>query len=175
MDNLLIDISKDYHEGGYCNVANLVGYDNIVFKQFCSKKKAKEALEYQKILAQYDFAPNVYGEICKLDYSPVSWLSFTNEKSSWGFITEKALPVNHTKKTMILLQDLVENIATKTKLKFWDCHWYNIGFVRRGRHKKLVCIDTGKESFNGYSNAWGNPDPGPKCSYCNTYECKCEE
>ena len=37
----------------------------------------------------------------------------------------------------------------------------NIGLIKR-RKKKLVCIDTGKESFSGYSNAWGYLDPGPK-------------
>jgi hypothetical protein len=173
MSNLLIDLSKEYYEGGYCNVSHIVGHKNMVFKQFCSKQKATEALKYHKILSKYDLAPKIYSNISKLEYAPCSCISL-EEQSSWGYVTEKALPVNHTKKTMILLQNLVENIAIKTKLKFWDCHWYNIGFVKRGRSKKLVCIDTGKESFSGYSNAWGNPDPGPKCSYCNTYECQCE-
>lgn len=175
MSNLLIDLSKEYYEGGYCNVAHLVGHESLVFKEFVSKKKANEALKNQQVLTKYGLAPKVYSAVCKLDYSPISYASFTNEKSSWGYVTEKAFPVNHTQKTMVLLQELVENIAIKTKLKFWDCHWYNIGWVKRGRSKKLVCIDTGQESFNGYSNAWGNPDPGPKCSYCDTYNCNCEE
>jgi hypothetical protein len=174
MNNLLIDLSKEYYEGGYCNVAHLVGYESLVFKQFVSKKKATEALKYHKILSKYDLAPKIYSNICKLEYGPCSYISL-DEQSSWGYVTEKATPVNHDNKTMILLQDLVEKIQEKTKFKFWDCHWYNIGFVKRGKRKKLVCIDTGKESFTGYSNAWGNPDPGPKCSYCNTYNCKCEE
>ena len=61
----------------------------------------------------------------------------------------------------------------KTGLKFWDCHWYNIGTVKRGRKNKVVCIDTGKESFDGDSNAWGFAEPGPKCCYCEKYQCKC--
>ena len=73
------------------------------------------------------------------------------------------------------IQSLVEDIREKTGLKFWDCHWYNVGLVNRNNRAKLVCIDTGKESFNGVSNAWGFADPGPKCCYCNTYQCKCSE
>jgi len=40
-------------------------------------------------------------------------------------------------------------------------------------HNETICIDTGKESFDGNSNAWANPDPGPRCSYCEEYECNC--
>ena len=61
----------------------------------------------------------------------------------------------------------------KTGLKFWDCHWYNVGLVKRGKVKKVVCIDTGKESFNGMANAWGYNTPGPQCGYCNEYQCNC--
>jgi len=175
MNNLLIDLAKGYSEGGYCNVTNLIGHKNKVFKEFGSKKKAAEAIKYQKILAKYDLAPKVYGNICKLQYA-LSKNLYLTEKSSWGYVTEKAIPIKKpNKKIIFLLQDLVETITIKTKLKFWDCHWYNIGFIKRGKNKKLVCIDTGKESFDGYSNAWGNPDPGPKCSYCNSYNCKCED
>jgi hypothetical protein len=73
------------------------------------------------------------------------------------------------------IQSLVEEIYQKTGLKFWDCHWYNVGTVKRHNKRKVVCIDTGKESFDGDSNAWGFADPGPKCSYCNRYKCKCED
>jgi hypothetical protein len=172
MSNLLIDLSKDHAQGGFCNVHEIVGHKDIVFKEFGNKKTAIESYKYQKLLTRFDLAPKIYSKICKLDYAPYGFYSI-DEPSSWGYVTEKALPVNHTKKTMVLLQELVENIAIKTKLKFWDCHWYNIGFLKRGRSKKLVCIDTGKESFSGYSNAWGGSTPGPKCGYCNYYQCKC--
>lgn len=175
MSHLLIDLSKDCDEGGYCSVASIIDNKDIVFKQFCSKNKAQEALKYQKILAKYDLAPKIYSEICKLRYSNFNGLSLIDKKSSWGYVTERAMKVSHSKKNMILVQNLVDDIRYAVKLKFWDCHWYNVGFIKRGKFKKLVCIDTGKESFDGYSNAWGNPDPGPLCSYCNTYKCNCEE
>ena len=73
------------------------------------------------------------------------------------------------------IQDLVDEIKEKTGLKFWDCHWYNVGTVVRNKKKKVVCIDTGKESFDGNANAWGFADPGPKCGYCLKYQCKCPE
>jgi hypothetical protein len=172
--NLLIDLSKDYYEGGYCDVASIVGHKHIVFKQFSSKKKANEVLKYQKILARHDLAPKIYSDLCRLNFADLNGWKPDNA-SDWGYITEKASPIKQNKQSMILLQNLVEAISIKTKLKFWDCHWYNVGFVKRNKAKKLVCLDTGKESFDGYSNAWGNPDPGPKCSYCSKYMCKCEE
>jgi hypothetical protein len=174
MSNLLIDLSKDYCQGGFCSVFRILGREDIVFKQFDSKKTATESYKNQLILSRFDLAPKIHSKICRLNYAPYGFYS-VDEPSLWGYVVEKANPVNHTKITMKKLQILVESIAEKTSLKFWDCHWYNVGSVKRGKTKKLVCIDTGKESFSGYSNAWGNPDPGPKCSYCNTYECKCED
>ena len=174
MNKFLIDISKDCKQGGYCNVLNIINHENLVFKQFDYKKNAKEAYKYQAILAQFDLAPKIHSDICKLEFAPLGTIAF-KDKSLWGFVTEKAEPIDDNNQNMILIQDLVEHIAVKADLKFWDCHWYNVGLVKRGKKKKLVCIDTGKESFDGYSNAWGNPDPGPKCSYCDTYICKCEE
>ena len=67
------------------------------------------------------------------------------------------------------LENLVNKIREKTGLKFWDCHWTNVGYT----NNRLVCIDTGKESFTPYCNAWGFIEPGPKCPYCNDYQCYC--
>ena len=39
------------------------------------------------------------------------------------------------------LENLVNNIREKTGLKFWDCHWTNVGYI----NNRLVCIDTGKK------------------------------
>ena len=67
----------------------------------------------------------------------------------------------------------MQNIEKKTKLKFWDCHYYNMGYIKRNNKAKLVCIDTGSESFNRDADAWGMGTPGPKCNYCNKYQCNC--
>jgi hypothetical protein len=174
MSNYLIDYSGWSDEGGYCQVYPIKDKQGWVFKEFKNKKKAQESLGLQKKLARYDLAPQVYSQLCRLHFMPEDGYS-PNEPSDWGYITERAYPVNHNDKTMKDIQYLVENIHSQTGLKFWDCHWYNVGIIKRDNTKKLVCIDTGKESFNGIANAWGFSDPGPKCSYCNRYQCKCSE
>ena len=69
--------------------------------------------------------------------------------------------------------NLVDKIYQHTSIKFWDCHWTNVGYIKYRGRNKLVCIDTGEESFQGYANAWGYEEPGPRCPYCNTYACEC--
>jgi len=168
----LIDYSGWSDEGGYCQVYPIKDKQGWVFKEFKNKKKAQESLSLQKKLAQYDLAPQIYSKLCRLNFMPEDGYD-PDEPSDWGYITERAYSVNHNDKTMKDIQNLVENIYNQTGLKFWDCHWYNVGLVKRNKCAKLVCIDTGKESFNGISNAWGGITPGPKCSYCHTYQCKC--
>ena len=87
---------------------------------------------------------------------------------------ETRLSSEEVKEALKKLQKLVEDIAQKTKLKFWDCHYGNIGYIIRDKKPVLVCIDTGKESFRNANNAWGYADPGPKCSYCLRYACRCK-
>lgn len=170
----LIDYSGWFDEGGYCQVYPIKNQDGWVFKEFKNKKKAQQSYKYQKRLSKFDLAPQIYSKICRLEFAEDDGLLFT-EPSYWGYITEKAYPVKHNSFSMRQIQNLVDNIYIKTGLKFWDCHWYNVGSVIRLSKKTIVCIDTGVESFDGYSNAWGNPDPGPKCSYCLKYACNCEE
>ena len=172
--NYLIDYSGWFDEGGYCQVYPIKNQDNWVFKEFKGKKKAQQSYKYQKILSKFDLAPQIYSKICQLKFAEDDGLSFI-EPSDWGYITERAYPIKHNSVSMKQIQSLVDNIHEKTGLKFWDCHWYNVGSIVRSSKKTLVCIDTGIESFDGYSNAWGNPDPGPKCSYCHKYICNCEE
>ena len=165
----LIDYNDWTDEGGYCQVYPIKHKNGWVFKEFKNKKKAREAYRYQRLLTKHDLAPKVYSKVCKLKFN-----DYNSTSSNWGYITELATLYDpNTKISMKDIQNLVENINEKTGLKFWDCHWYNVGTVKRGRKKQVVCIDTGKESFNGLSNAWGFADPGPKCGYCSRYQCKC--
>ena len=169
----LIDYSDWFDEGGYCQVYPIKDKKDLVFKEFRNKKKAQESYKYHKKLAKFDLAPKIYSKICKLEFFPEEDL-YQPDPSDWGYVTELAKThAANTKISMTDIQVLVDEIFSKTGLKFWDCHWYNVGLVKRGRKKKVVCIDTGKESFDGNANAWANPDPGPKCSYCEKYECKC--
>jgi len=170
----LIDYSGWSDEGGYCQVYPIKNKTNLVFKEFRNKKKAQESIILHKKLTKYDLAPKLYSNLCKLDFMKEDGWN-PEEPSDWGYITERAYPVNHNDKTMQEIQYLVDNIQDKTGLKFWDCHWYNVGIVKRNTTKKIVCIDTGKESFNGICNAWGMATPGPKCCYCNKFQCKCSE
>jgi len=169
----LIDDSSWFDEGGYCQVYPIKDHKSLAFKEFRNKKKAKEAYVYQEKLARFDLAPKIYSKICKLKFAEDGDVHL-NTVSDWGYITECAKTYSaNSKISMANIQYLVEEIYKKTGLKFWDCHWYNVGLVKRGRKNRVVCLDTGKESFDGNANAWGFADPGPKCGYCNRYQCKC--
>jgi hypothetical protein len=169
MTNYQIDNDSWFHEGGYSQLYPLIGYENLAFKEYSSKKRAEYARKIQKKLSQFDLAPAVFSDIIKLPYAK-SLEGWTPDNSDWGYVTELA---QHGTVSSRQIQNLVNKIFEKTELKFWDCHYTNIGYIKRNGKQKVVCIDTGKESFNGYCNAWGNVDPGPKCRYCSKYECNC--
>jgi hypothetical protein len=160
-------------EGGSAEFYDIKEHKDRGFKQFRNKKFANAAYQKQKLLSQYGLAPKVYGKVCKLKIRHQSICIDTN----WGYVTEKAKIVdeNIMKNKLKQIQFLVENIEKKTKLKFWDCHYWNIGYIKRKNKTKLVCIDTGSESFSSLSNAWGLSSPGPKCDYCNKYQCDCAD
>jgi hypothetical protein len=167
-------IKSDFiSDGGSAEFYPIYGYKNLGFKQFSSKKEANYAYQKQKLLSSISLAPKVIGKVCKLNID----LGYYKDKTNWGFITEKAKVINEKlwSKKLDKIQNLVDTIQQKTGLKFWDCHYYNIGYVRRKNKAKLVCIDTGSESFNKNSNAWGYEKPGPKCDYCEQYLCNCDE
>jgi hypothetical protein len=171
----IIDTNQWTDEGGSCQVYPIKDYSNLVFKEFYTYKKATDAYKRQKKLAKFDLSPYTIGGVCKLSFAK-NVDDLLSEYSNWGFITEYAQTFkSNTKIKAKDIQVLVDNIYHKTGLKFWDCHWYNVGIVRRARINKIVCIDTGRESFDSNCNAWGNVDPGPKCGYCFKYQCKCEE
>jgi hypothetical protein len=168
----IIDLFCNTNDGGYCTLFRIKDHPSLGFKEFITKPRAKYSRKIQLKLSRIHLAPKIYSPLCKLKY----YRLFPNQISGWGYITEIAKPVE--KKGIVSpkrIQGLVDEIFSKTKLKFWDCHFSNIGLVNRQGKKKLVCIDTGKESFDGYANAWGNPDPGPLCSYCLDYYCNCED
>lgn len=180
-DNYWIDLSCN-DSGGYCDFFSIKDNPELGFKAFKKKNRAEKSLANQKLLSSFDLAPVPLSDICKIKYyyNP-KILEYYQPKelySNWGYVTEKAKIVNYTcykRPHLSLIQNLVDTIWQKVNLKFWDCHEHNVGYVIRGRKKKLVCIDTGEESFNSYSNAWGFECPGPKCPYCLKYQCKCSE
>ena len=159
-----------FEEGGCAEFYWIKEDKTLGFKQFGSKKIATIAYNKQKLLSKFDLAPKVIGKITRLHYE---W----GDETNWGYITERAkiLDENIMKKRLRDIQNLVESIEKKTKLRFWDCHYWNVGYVKRNNKAKLVCIDTGPESFNSDANAWGFGNPGPKCNYCKRYQCYCSE
>lgn len=169
MTQYIIKDLELYQEGGSVEFYCLKHYPTLGFKQFKSKRLAIDAHKRQRKLSKFNLAPKVCTDIRQLKISRYNI-------SGWGFVTEKALILDEhiMLKRLDEIQNLVDNIYEKTGWKFWDCHYYNIGYVKRKNKRKLVCIDTGGESFSCDGNAWGNPDPGPKCSYCLKYMCNCE-
>lgn len=165
-----------YDEGGYAQFYSIKDDPLLGFKEFRNRHKAIEAYQIQQKLSKFDFAPKIIGLVTRLEF--ISDKDCPSMLSGWGYITEKAYmpkPDNTRPHSLKSIQDLVNSIYKKTKLKFWDCHYWNIGLIERKGKQKLVCIDTGKESFDGHANAWGFANPGPKCCYCNKYQCRCSE
>ena len=152
-------------EGGSAGFYRLKESKSLGFKEFGSKKDANFAYKIQLKLAKLGLAPKVYGKVCKIK---VDIHENYSEPTGWGFITQIVKIRKRLSRSKI--QHLVDNIRKKAKLDFWDCHEYNIGI----HNNKYVCIDTGKESFDGLCNVWGNNNPGPLCTDCNKYNCKCE-
>jgi hypothetical protein len=172
-----IDIDV-FDEGGSAEFYKIKENKNLGFKQFRNKKFAISAYNRQRLLSKFGLAPKVYGKVCRLEIKIENFAGedYTyTDHTNWGFVTEKAkiLDDKIMSKRLKEIQNLVESIEKKTKLKFWDCHYWNIGYIKRNNKTKLVCIDTGTESFDSMSNAWGFDNPGPKCSCCHRYQCKC--
>lgn len=161
-----------YDEGASAEFFLLRENKKLGFKQFRNKKIANNAYKTQKLLNKFGLAPRVYGGVRKLK---IKDKHIDTYETNWGYITERAKLVNDKvmSKRLRQIQTLVNKIHKKTKLKFWDCHYYNMGYIKRKNKAKLVCIDTGPESFDSSCNAWGFSDPGPKCNYCNKYQCYC--
>lgn len=180
MKSYSINVDDWSKEGGYCTFYPIKEDDSLGFKQFGSKTKADNAYSIQKKLSKFGLAPKIIGKVCRLPYE--IWIDnvlYSRDQSLWGFITEKASLLDYENMlendilTLTRLQNLVNNIHAKTGLKFWDCHLGNVGIIRHKGKDKLVCIDTGKESFHRDCNAWGFSKPGPQCCECGKLQCYC--
>ena len=171
MKNTMIAIAPEHHQWRLLSNFYPILDDNSIinkqygFKDFKNKVVANRARKIQMKLARFDLAPKVLGQLTKIDIALISKQSYDcKDTTNWGYLTETALL--GTKPSMKHIQQLVDNIEEKTKLKFWDCHYDNVGHIKRDGINKLVCIDTGYESFMISGNAWGYASPGPKCSDC---------
>jgi len=135
--------------GSFATFYILKNRKTIAFKAFSSKKRAIEAYDMQKLLAEHTMAPKVYGNVRKIDY-----IGFDGKKnkSGWGYITEIARTVDDDFDPYYFEDDrqgLVACMHIELGLDFGDCHSQNVGYVKRGKENVMVCIDTGAESFSG--------------------------
>lgn len=165
--------------GGYCDFLPIKGEPQLGFKHFKNKRRAKDTLTNQIILSKFDLAPKVITGLCKIPYhydaEILRYWTPDVTVTDWGYVTEKAdiLDIKDNNIPYKDIQDLVDEIESKTFLKFWDSHLSNIGLIKRNKKNRLVCIDTGNESFTKHTNAWGYSSPGPKCPECYDYCCNC--
>lgn len=171
LSKLNINNLELYDEGGKSEFYTIKSNKRLGFKGFKNKKNATKAWLLQEKLSKYNLAPKTLSPVCQM---PIS--EFSNQYQ-WGFFTERATVFNSVvmSKKLRQIQNLVDSIYTCTGLKFWDSHYFNIGYIKRNGKPKLVCIDTGLESFSRDCNAWGFSKPGPKCNYCHKYHCRCGE
>lgn len=169
MTEYIIDYSDWCDSGGCCQVYPIKNRSDLVFKEFRTKNKAISSFKLQQKLNFHDLAPKIFTKVSRLSFAEDD--GFDEQQSDWGYVTERA--VVSDKISLEKLQNLVDEIYNKTGLSFWDSHYYNVGFVDRSGDSRLVCIDSGKESFIRDSNAWGLNFPGPFCRNCCEYQCKC--
>jgi hypothetical protein len=54
--------------GGYCDFLPIRGHQNLGFKSFKNKTRARKSLINQLILNKFDFAPSVLTPLCKIAY-----------------------------------------------------------------------------------------------------------
>lgn len=135
-------------EGSFVNFYRIKNRKTMAFKEFENKKTANEAYDNQDLLSYHDLAPRVFSKVMKIDV----WDEHNRKyrRSGWGYITEIAQTfceedeINWSER-----EDLLDSMENFCDLKFYDCHPGNYGYVKRKGKNVLVCIDTGKESFNG--------------------------
>lgn len=138
--------------------------ENVGFKTFESKQDAEYAHNIQTELAKYNFAPKVLSRVKRMRHR--------GELTGWGFETEVAEMLgcggndcgcgecdDLYDRYSNRIASLCDRIENKTGLSFVDNHIGNVGIIIRRGYRRLVCIDTGKESVSD-----GSDDGGISCS-----------
>ena len=161
-NDYLVDTEWCDDSGTNCDFLPIKDHPHLGFKNFKYKHIAEQYYGIQLKLSKFNLAPQLETEICKIPYYYDReflnyWLP-SETATNWGFITHKALLLDDNEQPTYKLQTLVDTIYDKTGMRFWDCHWNNIGYINKD---ELVCIDTGEESFIELHNAWGYENPGP--------------
>ena len=161
-DDYWIDTEWCDDSGTHCDFLPIKDHPHLGFKNFKYKHIAEQYYGIQLKLCKFNLAPQLETELCKVPYyydrELIKYWTPSETTTNWGFITHKALLLDNGEEPVYKLQKLVDTIYDKTGMRFWDCHWSNVGYINKD---ELVCIDTGKESFSEVHNAWGYENPGP--------------
>ncbi|MFM8758787.1 MAG: hypothetical protein ACKODS_04495 [Methylophilaceae bacterium] len=151
-----------YDDAGSKNAFYLVkDRKKIGFKEFENEREAKFAHKIQKVLAEKNLAPRVYGEVGMIR-------RHDGELTSYGYLTEVARTMRDCNdndcdgecyesgcKNSEMIAEVVESLEWEG-LHYNDHHRGNFGFVRRGNQWIPVVIDVGVESFGDWnSNVYG--------------------
>lgn len=128
----------------------------IGFKEFENEQEARFANKVQKILAEKNLAPYVYGEVGRIR-------RYDGELTEYGYLTEVARPMSDCYdddcdgecfqsecSNGVMIGEIIWDLEWNG-LDYCDGHRANFGFVRRNGIKTLVVIDVGVESFSDWN------------------------
>ena len=111
------------------------------FKMYYDDEDASQARKVQLDLSEHNCAPRVLSEVGRI--------RIDGKLSGWGYVTEIAELIEHDDAwdyDVLNLNKKIGNLISKIDslgYNFFDCHLENIGYIKRGSRKILVCIDTG--------------------------------
>lgn len=151
----------------------------IGFKAFETLTEAKFAYKIQKILANRNLAPYVYGVVGRIRVPNTVWTGnaengdyiYKEEMvlTNWGYLTEIAriMPecyscdgecYDEDCKNSKVIRDVVSCLDWEG-LSYSDGHRGNFGYVRRNKRWIPIVIDVGIESFDDWdSDVYGHFD-----------------
>lgn len=153
---MLKNLPKYYRAGAFTSVYKS---NKKMFKEFPSKSEAIFACDIQQQLSVNHLAPEVRSNVKRIRIRNYNPGEPEYRLSNWGYYTEIAkIVTNHELCDCVFCVRLEFSLAEKLDqlccdimgcvgLDFCDCHLGNLGYITRQDQKKLVCIDTGMQSF----------------------------
>lgn len=153
----------------------------IGFKEFENEKEARFAYKIQKILAEKNLAPYVYGEVGMIR-------RHDGELTHYGYLTEVARPMPDCEdddncdgecfesgcENSNIIAEVVDSLDWEG-LQYCDHHRGNFGFVRRDKQWIPVVIDVGIESFSDWNVALYGQFESNDEYYQDDGECGCHQ
>lgn len=162
------------------------------FKSFPNKSLASFSHAVQSDLSRDDLTPRVYSPVCKIrvpnyfagNDGKGNFITITKMVlSDWGYLTEIANPyscddpecegccVDYGCNNYYHMCDVVDDIK-EYGIDYTDVHPGNFGYIKRGKHKKLVVIDLGRESIGDVDDHYPEVCWDGVSSYCQCEQCQ---